>query len=91
MIAKSLLLLDVKPYEAETDLDELFKKIIELEQEGLVWKQDNKKEPIAYGVNKLVVGCVIEDEKVSVDDLIDRIMEFEDEVQSVDIKVFNKL
>lgn len=84
-------MLDVKPYEAETDLDELFKKIIAIEMDGLLWKQDNKKEPIAYGVCKLVVGCVIEDDKVSVDDLIDKITEFEDEVQSVDIKVFNKI
>ena len=82
---------DVKPYEAETDLDQLFVKVIGIEMDGLQWKQDNKKEPIAYGVCKLVVGCVIEDNKVSVDDLIDKIMEFEEEVQSVDIAVFNKI
>lgn len=81
----------MKPYEAETDLDELFKKIITIDMDGLVWKQDNKKEPIAYGVYKLVVGCVIEDEKICVDDLVDKMMEFEDEVQSVDIAVFNKI
>jgi translation elongation factor EF-1beta len=59
--------------------------------DGLVWKQDCKKEPIAYGVHKLIVGCVIEDEKISVDDLQEKIMEFEEEVQSVDIAVFNKI
>jgi elongation factor 1-beta len=81
----------VKPYEAETDLDELFKKIIAIEMDGLQWKQDNKKEPIAFGVHKLVVGCVIEDEKISVDDLQEAIQAFEEEVQSVDIAVFNKI
>jgi elongation factor 1-beta len=86
-----LILFDVKPYEAETDLDVLFEKIIKIEMDGLVWKQDNKKEPIAYGVHKLVVGCVIEDDKVMVDDLQEKIMEFEEEVQSVDIAVFNKI
>lgn len=91
MIAKSLILMDVKPYEAETNLDELFQKIIGIEMDGLVWKQDNKKEPIAYGVEKLIVGCVVEDLKVSVDDLIDKICEFEEEVQSVDIRTFNKI
>lgn len=59
--------------------------------DGLVWKQDNKKEPIAYGVYKLIVGCVIEDEKISVDDLQEAIQAFEDEVQSVDILSFNKI
>jgi elongation factor 1-beta len=81
----------VKPYEAETDLDALFQKIIAIEMDGLQWKQDNKKEPIAYGVYKLIVGCVIEDDKICVDDLTDKMMEFEDEVQSVDIAVFNKI
>lgn len=73
-------------------MDALFVKIRDtIEMDGLVWKQDCKKEPIAYGVFKLIVGCVIEDAKVLVDDLTDKIMEFEDEVQSVDILSFNKI
>jgi len=35
--------------------------------------------------------CVIEDEKVSVDLLIEQIQEFEEFVQSVDIASFNKI
>jgi translation elongation factor EF-1beta len=37
--------------------------------DGLFWKTEYKKEPIAYGVHKLVIGCVVEDAKVSTDDL----------------------
>jgi elongation factor 1-beta len=59
--------------------------------EGLVWKTEYKKEPIAYGVFKLVIGAVVEDLKVSTDDVQDKIAEFEEEVQSVDIQSFNKL
>lgn len=59
--------------------------------DGLVWKTEYKKEPIAYGVHKLVVGCVIEDAKVSVDDIQEKIEGFDEEVQSVDIAVFNKI
>lgn len=81
----------MKPYEAETDLDALFQKIHAIQMDGLVWKDEYKKDPIAYGVCKLVVGCVIEDEKVSVDDLQEAIQAFEDDVQSCDIAVFNKI
>lgn len=35
--------------------------------------------------------CVVEDDKVSVDDLTDKIQEFEDYVQSIDIAAFNKI
>lgn len=56
-----------------------------------MWKTEYKKEPLAYGIFKLVVGCTIEDAKVSVDDLQESIEAFEDLVQSVDIAVFNKV
>ena len=81
----------MKPYEAETDLDDLAKKILAIEMDGLTWKQEYKKEPIAYGVHKLIVGCVIEDEKIAVDDLQEKMEAFDELVQSVDIAIFNKL
>jgi translation elongation factor EF-1beta len=93
VIAKSIVLWDVKGYSDETDLDSIATRIFaQITQDGLVWKTEYRKEPLAFGVKKLVIGSVIEDEKVSTDDIIDRICEaFEDEVQSVDINTFNKL
>ena len=35
--------------------------------DGLMWKTEWKKEPIAYGVFKIVIGATVEDEKVSTD------------------------
>jgi len=84
--------LEVKPWGPEVDLDELGKKIIEeVTMDGLVWKTEFKKEPVAFGVFKIIIGCVIEDEKVPMDDLTEGIEAFEDHVQSVDIAAFNKL
>ena len=68
-IAKSILVWEVKPYSADTDLDALAKKIISHEIDGLVWKTEYKKEPVAFGVFKLNIGAVIEDAKVSSDDV----------------------
>lgn len=47
--------------------------------------------PLAFGVSKLQISCVIEDEKVATDDIQELIESFEDEVQSVDIFAFNKM
>ena len=47
--------------------------------------------PVGYGINKLQIMCVVEDEKVSVDLLVEEIQKFEDFVQSVDIAAFNKI
>ena len=58
--------------------------------DGLVWGS-SKLVPVAYGVKKLQIQCVIEDDKVSTNDLEDKILAFEDLVQSVDIVSFNKL
>ena len=59
--------------------------------DGLDWKTEYKKEPVAFGVFKIVIGLVIEDEKVSMDEVTEKIEAFEDYVQSVDIAAFNKL
>ena len=50
-----------------------------------------KKVPIGYGISKLQIMCTVEDLKVSVDDLTEKIEGFEDHVQSVDIAAFNKI
>jgi len=90
-IAKSMITLDVKPFDDETNLDTLAVEIKKIEMDGLVWGAKHEKKPLAYGIFKLVVTAVVEDEKVSTDDLTEQIEGFEDEVQSVDIAAFNKL
>jgi len=90
-IAKSSVILDVKPWDDETDLEEMEKHVRSIEKEGLVWG-GGKLIPLAYGIKKLQIICVVEDDKVSVDDLIEAITEgFADHVQSVDIVAFNKI
>jgi len=92
VIAMSLVMLEVKPMDDTIDLDALAKKLFsEITQEGLYWKTEYKKEPVAFGIFKLIVGFSLEDEKVSVDGVVERIEELEDYVQSVEIAVFNKI
>jgi elongation factor 1-beta len=90
-VAKSIIVWEVKPWGEETDLDALATKILGITMDGLSWKTEYKKEPIAYGVYKIVIGAVVEDAKVSTDLVEETILGFEDEVQSVDIQSFNKL
>merc|ERR1712203_49472 len=90
LIAKTSVLLDVKPWDDETDMDEVLKSVKTIEMEGLVWGA-NKLVPIGYGIKKLQVMCVVEDEKVSIDELQEKICEFEDFVQSCDVAAMNKI
>lgn len=91
--AKSIVEFDVKPYDTETDLLDLERKIREISMDGLVWAgKKARQEPVAFGIKKLVIECVIEDDKIFTDDLAERILEVsEEQVQSVDIASFNKL
>jgi len=91
VVAKSIVIFEVKVYEQEQDLDELARRIFALEIDGLQWRTEYKKVPIAFGMNKLQIGCTIEDAKVPTDDIFDRIQEWEDEVQSCDIVSFQKV
>lgn len=90
LIAKSSILLDVKPWDDETDMAEMEKQVRSVIMDGLLWGA-SKLVPLAYGIKKLQICCVIEDDKVSVDELQEKIQEFEDFVQSVDIAAFNKI
>lgn len=90
LIAKSSVLLDVKPWDDETDMKEMENNVRTIEMDGLLWGA-SKLVPVGYGINKLQIMCVIEDEKVSIDLLQEKIEEFEDFVQSVDIAAFNKI
>jgi len=70
VIAQSLVMFEVKPLDSETNLDDVAKRIFEtITGDGIYWKTQYKKEPVAFGIYKLVVGVTIEDEKVSVDGL----------------------
>lgn len=90
LIAKSSVLLDIKPWDDETDLKEMERLVRTIEMDGLVWGAA-KLIPLAYGIKKLQILCVIEDDKISTDDLEEKITSFEDHVQSMDIAAFNKI
>eukprot|EP01117_Protostelium_nocturnum_P019393 TRINITY_DN83_c0_g1_i1.p2 TRINITY_DN83_c0_g1~~TRINITY_DN83_c0_g1_i1.p2 ORF type:complete len:217 (+),score=87.21 TRINITY_DN83_c0_g1_i1:106-756(+) len=88
---KSAVVVDVKPWDDTTDMAALEKKIREeVVIDGLEWKA-SKLTAIGYGIKKLQISCHIEDEKVSVDDIQEKIQEMEDYVQSTDIDSFTKL
>merc|ERR1711884_762979 len=88
--AKTSVLLDVKPWDDETDMDAMLAAVKTIEMEGLVWGA-NKLVPVGYGIQKLQVMCVVEDAKVSIDELQEKIADFEDFVQSVDVAAMNKV
>lgn len=47
--------------------------------------------PVGYGIKKLQIACVVEDDKVGTDQLEELITAFEDHVQSMDVAAFNKI
>ncbi|KAF3768082.1 hypothetical protein M406DRAFT_355828 [Cryphonectria parasitica EP155] len=88
--AKSVVTLDVKPWDDETDMKALEDSVRSIEQDGLLWGA-SKLVPVGYGVKKLQITLVVEDEKVSLDELQETIQEFEDYVQSSDVLAMQKL
>merc|ERR1712113_558564 len=66
LIAKTSVLLDVKPWDDETDMDAMLKSVKTIEMDGLLWGA-SKLVPVGYGINKLQLMCTVEDEKVSIE------------------------
>lgn len=89
-IPKSNIIFDVKPWDESIDLSEMEAAVRGIEMDGLLWGTATTI-PIAYGISKLRICCVIEDNKVSSDSLEAAICAFEDMVQSIDVLAFNKV
>merc|ERR1712087_426719 len=90
LVAKSNIILDIKPWDDETDMKALEDSVRSVAMDGLLWGT-GKLVAVGYGIKKLQITCVVEDDKVGTDDLEDQITAFEDYVQSVDIVAFNKI
>lgn len=84
LVAKTICVYDVKPLEAETEPAVLEAAVRSIVMDGLSWGETFRVEEIGYGIRKLVVQCVVEDEKVSLDELEERMLAFEDVIQSID-------
>ena len=82
---RSLCNLEIKPWEAEQDLNDLFKRLKEkCTPEGLKWSENCSLVEVAFGVKKMVLTAVLP-MTLSMDAIIEEITEeaFPDEVQSM--------
>ncbi|KAK6925516.1 Translation elongation factor EF1B, beta/delta subunit, guanine nucleotide exchange domain [Dillenia turbinata] len=90
---KSSVLLDVKPWDDETDMKKLEEAVRSVEMPGLLWGA-SKLVAVGYGIKKLQIMMTIVDDLVSVDTLIEEHLTVEpinEYVQSCDIVAFNKI
>ncbi|KAI8098700.1 uncharacterized protein BX664DRAFT_354230 [Halteromyces radiatus] len=88
--AKTTVTLDVKPWDDETNMDELTQGVKAITMDGLLWG-GHQLVAIGFGIKKLQINCVVEDDKVSMDDLTEQIEALEDYVQSVDVAAMQKI
>ncbi|GLT66938.1 hypothetical protein SLA2020_392780 [Shorea laevis] len=90
---KSSILMDIKPWDDETDMKKLEEAVRSVEMPGLLWGA-SKLAPVGYGIKKLQIMLTIVDDLVSVDSLIEEHLTVEpcsEYVQSCDIVAFNKI
>lgn len=86
--AKSIVTLDVKPWDDETSMKELEEGVRAIEMDGLVWGA-SKLVAVGFGVKKLQINLVVEDDKVSLDELQEKIESDEDHVQSTGLSLLS--
>ena len=87
---KSNVFLEIKPENEEQDLNILAKKIMkDIKRNGLKWSEKYEIKDIGFKVKKLIMGmnCGMD---TSVQDIIDQLEIWEEEIQSVDFGLFCK-
>jgi len=89
--AKSVVTMDVKPWDDETDMKALEASVRSIEKDGLVWGA-SKLVAVGFGIKKLQINLIIEDDKIGLDDLQEELAtEFDEYIQSSDIAAMQKL
>ena len=81
-------------FDTETDLQALAAELKGTEKDGICsWGEEHKLVEIAFGVKKLRIQMIVEDEKLCQDDLEDHINDNgrDDKIQSVDVFTMSKL
>lgn len=73
-----------------TDMSALESSVRAIAHYGLLWGASTLV-PLGFGINKLQITVVVEDENVSVTDLQEEVEELEDFVQSTDVAAMQKL
>ena len=89
-IAKTSVLFDIMPCDSETDLEEMLKKVREIKMAGLLWGS-SRRLPVGFGIDKMQLMCTVEDDKVSIEELCEKMEAFKDLVQSAEVSVMNKI
>lgn len=68
-------------WDDETDMVKLEECVRSVAVDGLLWGT-SKLVPVGYGIKKLQIACVVEDDKVGTDILEEEITKFEDYVST---------
>ena len=87
---KSNVFLEINPKSENEgqDLNNLAKKIMkEIKRDGLKWSEKYEIKEIGFKIKKLIVGMSVGNE-TSVQDIIDQLETWEEEIQSVDFALF---
>ncbi|KAG0631169.1 hypothetical protein M758_1G232900 [Ceratodon purpureus] len=93
VIGKSSIVMDVKPWDDETDMVKLEECVRAVQMEGLHWGA-SKLVTVVAGIKKLSIMMTIVDDLVSIDNLIEDYLTSEpnnEYIQSCDIVAFNKI
>ena len=81
--------LEIKPDNINIDLNLLAKKIIrEIKREGLSWNEKYEIKEIAFDIKKLIMRLSVRME-TSVQDIVDQLETWEEEIQSIEFILFN--
>ena len=86
----SIVFLEIKPDNVDMDLNILAKKIMkDIKRQGLVWNDKYEIKEITFGIKILLIGMYVKT-YTSVQDIIDQLENWEEDIQSVDYALFTQ-
>eukprot|EP00505_MAST-04D_sp_SCG-Rhode-Island_P001346 Stramenopile-MAST_4_protein_1346 len=93
-VQKTMFVYDVKPYDTETDLLALAQELKQQTHPGIIcWGEEHKLIDVAFGVKKLRISMIVDDDKACTDDLEELMIADgrDDSIQSIDLVTMSKV
>lgn len=86
----SQVLFAIRPWSHEQDMMQLTTSVVNLQINGVLWGA-NTTEDVGYGVRDLLITAVIDENVISLDEVMEYLLAQEDMISQVNIRLWNKV
>lgn len=90
MESLSQIVFRIRPWEHDQEMQPLIDIIRNIRNNDIIWGAYNV-ESVGFGISEIVIAAVINDNNISIDNIVDEFIALDDIISRVDVSMWNKV